>query len=145
MQHGRAGAVEPLSLAGQSSAVLLVVDQDVKHGAALLIALSQAALQHLYVRAQSALDPHGRARILYHGLRHRDQARPSLSPPPCFCRFSSSFSRAIIFSSRPTTTSSNFSRSKIRSEEHTSELQSQSNLVCRLLLEKKNTIIASQS
>src|SRR2546430_6248923 len=28
-----------------------------------------------------------------------------------------------------------------RSEEHTSELQSQSNLVCRLLLEKKNTPI----
>src|SRR5688572_31098773 len=28
----------------------------------------------------------------------------------------------------------------IRSEEHTSELQSQSNLVCRLLLEKKKTI-----
>src|SRR2546430_3958264 len=27
-----------------------------------------------------------------------------------------------------------------RSEEHTSELQSQSNLVCRLLLEKKNNI-----
>src|SRR2546430_10499554 len=27
----------------------------------------------------------------------------------------------------------------IRSEEHTSELQSQSNLVCRLLLEKKQT------
>src|SRR2546430_10992682 len=26
----------------------------------------------------------------------------------------------------------------VRSEEHTSELQSQSNLVCRLLLEKKN-------
>src|SRR2546430_6468010 len=29
-------------------------------------------------------------------------------------------------------------RSTWRSEEHTSELQSQSNLVCRLLLEKKN-------
>src|SRR2546427_8629435 len=28
-------------------------------------------------------------------------------------------------------------RCRIRSEEHTSELQSQSNLVCRLLLEKK--------
>src|SRR5256886_12291743 len=28
---------------------------------------------------------------------------------------------------------------RTRSEEHTSELQSQSNLVCRLLLEKKNT------
>src|SRR5688572_32736173 len=30
---------------------------------------------------------------------------------------------------------------KERSEEHTSELQSQSNLVCRLLLEKKNSIV----
>src|SRR2546430_3587024 len=30
-----------------------------------------------------------------------------------------------------------------RSEEHTSELQSQSNLVCRLLLEKKNKRAAS--
>src|SRR2546427_3621243 len=30
-----------------------------------------------------------------------------------------------------------FRRAKNRSEEHTSELQSQSNLVCRLLLEKK--------
>src|SRR2546427_11519343 len=29
----------------------------------------------------------------------------------------------------------------VRSEEHTSELQSQSNLVCRLLLEKKKTKI----
>src|SRR5438270_6506042 len=32
-----------------------------------------------------------------------------------------------------------------RSEEHTSELQSQSNLVCRLLLEKKNEIWVSDS
>src|SRR2546430_12288132 len=30
-----------------------------------------------------------------------------------------------------------------RSEEHTSELQSQSNLVCRLLLEKKNSTSVS--
>src|SRR2546430_6062907 len=30
-----------------------------------------------------------------------------------------------------------------RSEEHTSELQSQSNLVCRLLLEKKNVLVAA--
>src|SRR2546430_5786085 len=30
----------------------------------------------------------------------------------------------------------------VRSEEHTSELQSQSNLVCRLLLEKKKTLYA---
>src|SRR2546430_7319931 len=31
-----------------------------------------------------------------------------------------------------------------RSEEHTSELQSQSNLVCRLLLEKKQILIATR-
>src|SRR2546427_6468002 len=30
-----------------------------------------------------------------------------------------------------------FRQKRVRSEEHTSELQSQSNLVCRLLLEKK--------
>src|SRR2546430_6789183 len=33
----------------------------------------------------------------------------------------------------------------MRSEEHTSELQSQSNLVCRLLLEKKKTQTSSPS
>src|SRR2546430_6017882 len=33
----------------------------------------------------------------------------------------------------------------LRSEEHTSELQSQSNLVCRLLLEKKKNNMYSQS
>src|SRR2546430_10298813 len=32
-----------------------------------------------------------------------------------------------------------------RSEEHTSELQSQSNLVCRLLLEKKKTVCYATS
>src|SRR2546430_7018214 len=32
-------------------------------------------------------------------------------------------------------------RPRPRSEEHTSELQSQSNLVCRLLLEKKKNIV----
>src|SRR2546427_8373717 len=32
-----------------------------------------------------------------------------------------------------------------RSEEHTSELQSQSNLVCRLLLEKKNLLVATHA
>src|SRR2546430_12473095 len=33
----------------------------------------------------------------------------------------------------------------VRSEEHTSELQSQSNLVCRLLLEKKTNITITHS
>src|SRR2546427_3661375 len=38
---------------------------------------------------------------------------------------------------RPSTWMLRLSEPAIRSEEHTSELQSQSNLVCRLLLEKK--------
>src|SRR5438270_10501989 len=53
--------------------------------------------------------------------------------------------RSHVFLSRPKqlcfgdlpATHSLFPRAR-RSEEHTSELQSQSNLVCRLLLEKKN-------
>src|SRR5256886_5981798 len=36
-------------------------------------------------------------------------------------------------------------RIESRSEEHTSELQSQSNLVCRLLLEKKKTTTSSRA
>src|SRR5437868_13105132 len=36
-----------------------------------------------------------------------------------------------------------FDRRKLRSEEHTSELQSRFDLVCRLLFEKKNTSTAS--
>src|SRR2546430_11459367 len=36
-------------------------------------------------------------------------------------------------------------RGDYRSEEHTSELQSQSNLVCRLLLEKKKIILKEAS
>src|SRR2546430_3848077 len=47
---------------------------------------------------------------------------PLLSRPACRRFYNSRRTRAVP-----------------RSEEHTSELQSQSNLVCRLLLEKKNT------
>src|SRR2546430_13332860 len=36
-------------------------------------------------------------------------------------------------------------RDRSRSEEHTSELQSQSNLVCRLLLEKKKNLIKDRA
>src|SRR5690606_41850141 len=36
-------------------------------------------------------------------------------------------------------------KSRARSEEHTSELQSRENLVCRLLLEKNNTIVLTSS
>src|SRR5437773_7038466 len=42
------------------------------------------------------------------------------------------------FSTPARTSSASLSRSALRSEEHTSELQSHHDLVCRLLLEKKN-------
>src|SRR2546430_4340129 len=41
-------------------------------------------------------------------------------------------------------TTTDHKRIGLRSEEHTSELQSQSNLVCRLLLEKKKKKMSSQ-
>src|SRR5690606_41520633 len=45
---------------------------------------------------------------------------------------------SILLVLRLTMTVANFVSSTTRSEEHTSELQSRENLVCRLLLEKKN-------
>src|SRR5205085_10745305 len=50
---------------------------------------------------------------------------------------STTCSNSARTSTRPTTTRRPRSTALPRSEEHTSELQSQSNLVCRLLLEKK--------
>src|SRR2546430_5166078 len=62
---------------------------------------------------------------------------PRFRPTP-----SASTSRPIgrvgTASGSPTATAA-IARGRHRSEEHTSELQSQSNLVCRLLLEKKKT------
>src|SRR5688572_33211523 len=52
----------------------------------------------------------------------------------CNCQCSSSL---LAVSSFPESSTSHCTRAALRSEEHTSELQSQSNLVCRLLLEKK--------
>src|SRR5206468_6049519 len=61
------------------------------------------------------------------------------SPPPS--RGTSRTTRSGIHgpSSRPSRRSSPSASEKKRSEEHTSELQSRSDLVCRLLLEKKNS------
>src|SRR5688572_32748818 len=50
-----------------------------------------------------------------------------------------SVSIGIVLSQPDVDTTETLLRDADRSEEHTSELQSQSNLVCRLLLEKKNT------
>src|SRR5688500_19964811 len=61
-------------------------------------------------------------------LGHR--ARPRPSPPE----------RGAWLTNRPRTRRASAGESPRRSEEHTSELQSPCNLVCRLLLEKKNAI-----
>src|SRR5260370_23655362 len=49
---------------------------------------------------------------------------------------------AAVATSEPMTTGATRARRASRSEEHTSELQSHLNLVCRLLLEKKNRTAA---
>src|SRR2546430_12133107 len=52
------------------------------------------------------------------------------------------FPRPVFRNRQIAVSSRGLSRGRVnRSEEHTSELQSQSNLVCRLLLEKKKKII----
>src|SRR5205085_7290946 len=63
-------------------------------------------------------------------------------PPFCFATAiaSSEKWRSSLSRSKRASDERHFSE---RSEEHTSELQSQSNLVCRLLLEKKNKHIRS--
>src|SRR2546430_13156696 len=66
-----------------------------------------------------------RSRLPLGGPRRRPQACRRTTPP------------TARSSARSSAASSVFRRGAARSEEHTSELQSQSNLVCRLLLEKK--------
>src|SRR5688572_24578705 len=69
-------------------------------------------------------------------FRSRDRARSGIRTRRRFPRRSGRWgSSATIWASSATTARRSAPRS--RSEEHTSELQSQSNLVCRLLLEKK--------
>src|SRR5688572_32725464 len=67
-------------------------------------------------------------------------SRSSRSARTAPCASTSGSSRRPTSTSPPrsaSTGSARISTSSSRSEEHTSELQSQSNLVCRLLLEKK--------
>src|SRR2546430_5377553 len=67
----------------------------------------------------------------------------SRTSPSCHASGSLKFRRRATPSSRRTgwPKSSHPATGRVRSEEHTSELQSQSNLVCRLLLEKKKNNI----
>src|SRR5688572_31837957 len=65
-------------------------------------------------------------------------AVPSLSKKTLNSRDGSIRSRGVAHATWAKRLISGSEISRLRSEEHTSELQSQSNLVCRLLLEKKN-------
>src|SRR2546430_8084295 len=66
----------------------------------------------------------------------------STAPPPsrCNCDRRPTSRCPSVPPWRTTRADSSTSPRDVRSEEHTSELQSQSNLVCRLLLEKKKKI-----
>src|SRR2546430_7336817 len=58
----------------------------------------------------------------------------------CALGLATNYGRRILVCAKPSLFWSSWrprSQRRVRSEEHTSELQSQSNLVCRLLLEKK--------
>src|SRR5258708_23952292 len=68
------------------------------------------------------------------GYERPDASRPSLNEKT---RVESDANASAIRSIMMCTCSSNESGTPIRSEEHTSELQSPDHLVCRLLLEKK--------
>src|SRR5205823_1190643 len=136
-----ARVVEALRLAREPAAIVLVVAEDVQHRlplvGELLVRLVEVAhdvderaparlrapdpgLQLLDLLAQGGRVELGladRVRVGYgRPLRiraHQAEARAALSFSFSRWRLSSSFSNAIIFSSRPTTTSSNFSRSRI--------------------------------
>src|SRR3712207_8185558 len=68
----------------------------------------------------------------------RSRKRPA-SAPPTLRRWRSCGWSCCPPAPSPSATSALTPRRSVRSEEHTSELQSRQYLVCRLLLEKKNT------
>src|SRR3990167_9656184 len=77
--------------------------------------------------------------LFFFFLMIRRPPRSTLFPYTTLFR-SSSFILKIV---EPDSRIDGFSEMSLRSEEHTSELQSQSNLVCRLLLEKNEKKVLS--
>src|SRR5207302_9074899 len=78
---------------------------------------------------QPSRNAHGDSSTPLANGRTPASAKPH-SPPPCRSATNATWSRSA-------SSASSSSASSPRSEEHTSELQSRENLVCRLLLEKK--------
>src|SRR2546427_12696356 len=76
--------------------------------------------------------------LLFFFLMIRRPPRSTLFPYTTL--FRSTIGLAAFVLSVPTAVPPPAARAAERSEEHTSELQSQSNLVCRLLLEKKKKL-----
>ena len=130
VQQGAARVVEPLRLLAEPAAILLVVAEDVQHRLPLVgePLVGVVEVTHDVQERTPALLRLGDAKLelgdafpergnhLALGERldglgvHPEDGRKVASS----CRrLSSSFSSAIILSSRPTTTSSNFSRSRI--------------------------------
>src|SRR5438093_4348972 len=68
----------------------------------------------------------------------RRPPRSTLFPYTTLFRSAAGSSSGTSRPCRPSCTTSRVPGMSVRSEEHTSELQSLTNLVCRLLLEKKN-------
>src|SRR2546430_11871129 len=81
-----------------------------------------------------------RSRLLFFFLMIRRPPRSTLFPYTTLFRSRLAVLTRIRPASPRITTGSMGRSGGDRSEEHTSELQSQSNLVCRLLLEKKKNI-----
>src|SRR6266853_1317668 len=78
-------------------------------------------------------DVGGRESVGFAQLAHRDVLRGPFADPRQRPQL-----RNRLFEARAPAEDRRIGGNGLRSEEHTSELQSQSNLVCRLLLEKKN-------
>src|SRR3989475_8786386 len=94
----------------------------------VLTALREGLAPHYTVERE--IGAGGMARVFLAAERHppRKVAVKVMNPEVAGSEFRERFIREVELTSR---------LSHPRSEEHTSELQSQSNLVCRLLLEKK--------
>src|SRR5206468_11237366 len=106
---------------------------------------------HLSSRSHTRPRPPPRPTLFPYTTLFRSSAEPSRPSYTSNCQASSNHWRTIVCAKSPLGCSAsvrfaksgasrrnaNTSSSRPRSEEHTSELQSRSDLVCRLLLEKK--------